>query len=124
MPTLVVDVKHLDSVVRKFGVSPRTAELSVRATDHVDKLLGAQSGLGADGDEASLSHGQVLPDAVQGHFERYVCALEHEALEAFWRHERQPDPLDDLEDVTTPTSQVRHDPVHSGNENLMSKEES
>ena len=121
MPTLVVDVKHLDGVVSELGVSPRAAELPMRATDHIDELLGAKPGLGVDRDEASLPHGQVLPDAVQGHFERYVRALEQEAFEAFWRHERQPDPLDDLEDVTSPASQVRHDPVHSGNENLTMK---
>jgi hypothetical protein len=55
VPTLVVDVEHLDRVVGKFGVCPSAAEFPVWAANDVDELLRAEARLGMQGNEAALS---------------------------------------------------------------------
>ena len=54
MPTLVVDVKHLDGVVGELGVGPSRAELAMWAPDDVDKLFGSQARLSLQRDEPTF----------------------------------------------------------------------
>ena len=66
MPALVVDVEHLDRVVRELRVRPRAAELPVRAADDVHELLRSQPRLGVQGDEAALAERLKLTSVKSG----------------------------------------------------------